>query len=114
VSGFGADSLERQDYDFRTFPRDDGEPGKCTGVGYIPEPTEARLRAFMALQQEMRDKLERPDTESVNDFAFLEDIRLALIPYCAGYPAEAEIRQLPPRVLIGFMRYAVECLAPKG
>lgn len=107
MSAFGADAVERLDFDFTSFPRGDGQPGNCTGKGYVPEPTEAAILRLIAAQKAL-EGLDDADTN------LLEPVRASLADFCAGHPSAEEIAQLPPRVLLAFARWLSESLAPKA
>ena len=109
MSAFGADAVERLDFDFSAFPRGDGQPGNCTGKGYIPEPSEARLMGFQKALMAIGDA---EDDESVE--SALPQVRQALAEFCQGHPTLEEIEQLPPRVLAAFVRWLRDQFGPKA
>ena len=135
---FGPSQVSKLDFDFTSFPRNDGEPGKCTGKGVMPEPTEDLIKAFFEQVQELRGlgdllKIDKDELASLSEedrTAFLElrkqeieekfsaalpKTREAITTLGQGTPTVAELEQLPPRVMRAFSTWVLEELTdPKG
>jgi hypothetical protein len=115
---FSAATIGRLEYDFRSFTKDGSDTERCTGKGFIPEPSKAALKEFFAGIAGLGDAFQTgPVTDDAVEeaAASLEDrIYAVLSNVCSGTPSIDELKQLPPRILAAFCRYLTENLAPKA
>ncbi len=126
MPNFSAASLEKLDYDFTSFDRNDGG-GKCRGRGIVPEPSDAAIKRFgEAMKDIFKDlgDVQLNDeggvilTDELLDMAETDEqtalLRLAVSELCGGSPSAEDLEQLPPRVYNAFSKWiSAELFDPK-
>lgn len=107
MAKFSVSAVERLDYSFIGFPRDDGN-GYCTGKGTIPEPSQAQLDEYFEALGEIggEDSLESlANADARESREQLEKLLDIVATLCSGTPSQEELSQLPPRIKIAFIRW---------
>lgn len=106
MPNFQIETLEAVEYDFRPL---------VDAHGTIPEPSEARIRAFVSgMAGYTGEDLEEEGDSSPEEsgYKMLErmaehrpDANKAVAEFCSGSPSEDEVAQLPFRVFLQFVNY---------
>lgn len=126
MAQFTSEHLELLEYDFTGFAANSG--GMCSGKGTIPEPTKQMLLDYA---QAVREIFETDDLADVDPATMVADsfateekdevseeldsasdqLLDATSALCSGTPTKAQLVELPPRILRGFMKWVYREIA---
>lgn len=108
MPNFQIETLESVEYDFRPL---------VDAHGIIPEPSEARIRAFVSgmagyTGESLEDNEVPEEGGGESGYKMLErmaehrpDANKAVAEFCSGFPSEEEVGKLPFRVFLQFVNY---------